>query len=120
VLAPSELGRFVRDLHRAVVGGNTPRPDVEAIAERLRNARGRGLVICGLQDVDTQVLSNEINEALGNYGSTIEIERASLQRKGSDRAVESLLTELRSGSVEVLIVAGANPVSELPGGDAVS
>jgi Fe-S-cluster-containing dehydrogenase component/anaerobic selenocysteine-containing dehydrogenase len=120
VLGTGELMDFVRNLRDAVNRGSFTRPDVAEIADRLREARGRGLVICGLQDVATQVLVNQINEAFGNYGSTIETDRPSRQRRGNDRELEGLLEELGDGRVDVLVVAGANPVFELPGGEAVA
>src|SRR5207245_1375224 len=39
--------------------------------------RGRSLVVCGLNDLHTQVLVNHINHLLGNYGATLDIERPS-------------------------------------------
>ncbi|MDE3168205.1 MAG: Fe-S cluster-containing hydrogenase [Acidobacteriota bacterium] len=120
VLAPGEMAGFVNDLLGAVQTGNSGRAEVAEIAGRLREARGRGLVVCGLQDAATQVQVNRINEALGNYGATLETDRASRQRRGDDRALENLLAELRDGRVDVLIVAGVNPVFELPGGEAVA
>ena len=120
VLAPLELADFVRELRGAVVSGRSTRTEVVDIARRLREARGRSLVVCGLQDVAAQVLCNEINQTLGNYGATIATDRASRQRKGNDRALEGLLAELNDGAVEVLIVAGVNPVYELPDGEAVT
>ncbi|MCC6394949.1 MAG: Fe-S-cluster-containing hydrogenase [Bryobacterales bacterium] len=120
LLGPSEIGRFVSDLAEAVRTGSASRAEVAECAKRLRDARGSGLVISGSQDVATQALVNRINEELGNYGTVLETDRASRQRRGDDRALENLLAELRDGRVDVLIVAGANPVFELPGGDAVS
>jgi molybdopterin-containing oxidoreductase family iron-sulfur binding subunit len=120
VLAPAEMAGFVRALQQAVVSGRPIRPEVDAIARRLRDARGRGLVVCGLQDLTAQLLCNEINQSLGNYGSTIETDHASRQRRGDDGEVQGLLDELRNGAVDVLIVAGANPLYELPGGAAVT
>lgn len=120
VLGPGELMDFVRNLRDAIIRGDSNRRDIAEIAGRLREAPGRGLVICGLQDVAAQVLVNQINEALGNYGSTVETDRTSRQRRGNDRELESLLAELNDGRVDVLIVAGANPVFELPGGEAVA
>lgn len=120
VLSAGEIAGFVNDLAEAVRTGNSSRAEVAEIAGRLREARGHGLVVCGSQDVATQVLVNRMNEALGNYGATLETDRASRQRRGDDRALESLLAELRDGRVDVLVVAGANPVFELPGGEAVA
>ncbi|MCZ2148135.1 MAG: TAT-variant-translocated molybdopterin oxidoreductase [Bryobacterales bacterium] len=120
VLGPGEIADFVTDLAGAVRTGNSSRAVVTAIAGRLREARGRSLVVCGSQDTATQVLVNQINEALGNYGPTIETDHASRQRRGDDRALESLIEELRGGHVDVLIVAGANPAFDAPGGDAVA
>ncbi len=118
VLGPNEIAGFVNDLFEAVRTGNSSRAEVAGIAGRLRDARGRSLVVCGSQDIATQVLVNRINEALGNYGATVETDRASRQRRGDDRALEGLLAELRDGGVDVLIIAGANPVFDVPGGDA--
>jgi molybdopterin-containing oxidoreductase family iron-sulfur binding subunit len=120
VLGPGELASFVNDLSDAVRTSGSSGAEVAEIAKRLQEARGRGLVVCGSQDVAVQALVNRINEALGNYGSTLEIDRASRQRRGNDRDLEGLLAELRDGRVDVLIVAGANPSFELPGGEAVA
>jgi len=120
IISPAETTPFVHALAEAVRTGGSNRPEIAELAAHLRVARGRGLVVCGSQDLDTQVAVNRINETLGNYGATIETSRASRQRRGDDRALETLLEELNAGRVDMLIVAGANPVFDLPGGDAVS
>jgi len=117
MLAPWELAVFVNDLADAVRTGNSKRAEVAEIANRLRAARGRGLVVCGLQDTAAQQQVNSINETLGNYGATIETAQASRQKRGDDRALESLMGELRAGQVDVLITAGVNPVYDVPGGE---
>ncbi len=99
-----------------------PAPIAEAVIEdlgdRLWQARGHALVVCGSQDVALQVLGNSLNHLLGAYGATVDIERPSFQRQGSDRALERLVAEVAGGSVGALIIAGVNPVYELPGGAA--
>jgi Fe-S-cluster-containing dehydrogenase component len=120
VASPGELPGFANDLFEAIRTGHSGRVEVGEIAGRLKGARGRGLVVCGFEDVATQVAVNRINETLGNYGATIEMDRASRQRRGDDRELERLLAELSEGKVDVLVVAGANPVFEVPGGDAVT
>jgi molybdopterin-containing oxidoreductase family iron-sulfur binding subunit len=86
----------------------------ERLAQRLRQARGRGLVLCGSQDVDSQVVCNFINYLLGNYGATMDVERPSLQRQGSDRDLAALLKELDAGKVTAVFIVDANPVYDLP------
>ncbi len=96
--------------------GNAP-PPVVAMAERLSKARGHSLVLCGSQDLSTQILCNLINHLLGNYGNSLDLEHPSLQRMGDDGALAGLRRELASGQVEVLLMRGVNPVYDLPGGE---
>jgi len=92
---------------------------LDELAERLRQARGRSLVVCGVNDVRQQILCNYINHLLGNYGTTLVLEKPSLQSQGSDRELETLLDELRKGEIKALFVYGVNPSFELPGGESL-
>ena len=71
-------------------------------------------MISSSQDVRVQVLCNFINDAIGAYGATLDLERPSYQRQGSDSELAELRAELARGEVQALIVAGANPVFDLP------
>lgn len=93
-----------------------PNPFIESLATTLWQHRGHSLVVCGLNDLQAQVLVNVINTTLGNYGNTVDIERPSFQRRGNDAALAELLRELKSGSIDALIVADCNPVYDLPQG----
>lgn len=86
----------------------------DELAGRLLHARGRSLVVCGVNDPEAQILVNEINHLLGNYGTTLDIERPSRQRQGDDRELARLLDEIRSGEVGGLFIDGVNPMAELP------
>ncbi len=90
---------------------------LDEIADRLWKARGKSLVVCSEQDVAVQALCNFINHVLGNYGSTLDLEKPSFQRQGSDRDLAVLLDELRAGKVAALFISGVNPVFDLPGGE---
>lgn len=94
----------------------TPAAMVGRVARRLWDARGRSLIVCGLQDQRSQVLVNFINHLLGNYGATIDLAHSSLQKAGNDSDLQSLVGELRYGKVAALILHGVNPVYELPNG----
>lgn len=95
---------------------NIPAEKLKRLAQQLWAARGRSLVVSGSQDVEIQVLCNFLNHVLGNYGSTLDVERPSRQRQGSDLELESLLEELDRGTVQALLTWGVNPVYELPRG----
>jgi molybdopterin-containing oxidoreductase family iron-sulfur binding subunit len=128
-LAPAELGWALSELagrlrQKAALPGAWPRSAdapwaglLDDLADRLWRARGRSLVLCGSPDVALQSLCNLANHLLGNYGTTVDIERPSLQRQGDDRQLHRLLAEIRQGQVEVLLILGGNPVAELPEGD---
>jgi molybdopterin-containing oxidoreductase family iron-sulfur binding subunit len=91
--------------------------ELDELAQRLWENRGSSLVVCGAQDVSAQVVCNYLNHLLGNYGTTLDIERPSLQRQGDDRALTVLVEDLRNGRVAALLVDGVDPVADLPGGE---
>ncbi|MBZ5702515.1 MAG: TAT-variant-translocated molybdopterin oxidoreductase [Acidobacteriia bacterium] len=103
--------------------GATDQPldaSLDDLAHRLWQARGRSLVLCGSQDIRLQVLVNFINDVLGNYGSSLDLERPSQQKAGNDRELQALLEELRDGKIAALFLHGVNPVYDLPNGDALA
>jgi molybdopterin-containing oxidoreductase family iron-sulfur binding subunit len=87
---------------------------LDRVADRLWTARSRGLVVSGSQDVRVQLLCNLVNHALGAYGTTVDVERPSYQRAGDDKALTELRAELARGDVQALLIAGANPLYDLP------
>lgn len=91
-----------------------PRAKIERLADRLWQARGRALAVCDSQDVHTQMVCNAVNDMLEAYGNTIDTESASLQRLGNDVDIEALIKDLEAGRVGVLVIAGANPLYDLP------
>ncbi len=92
---------------------------VKKLGERLWNARGKGLVVSGLNDLDAQIQINFINHILGNYASTVDIERPSYQKQGNDAELKSLLDELKAGSVSALFIQGCNPVYDVADGEGI-
>ena len=125
LVKPSELGGAIAALHdhlAAKNGGsavNGPAINekasqaIKALADELASLEGNSLVVSGSQNVAEQRLINAINHMLGNYGSTIEFTEYSNQRKGSDKAVEALRSELNNGGVDALLIYNCNPAYEL-------
>jgi molybdopterin-containing oxidoreductase family iron-sulfur binding subunit len=129
VVAPDEVAVVLTALAVAVArrAGNdfaaSPRvPEglsfetVERWGALLSDARGRALVICGSADPDLQRLANFVNELLGSYGATLDLEAPSRQRLGDELSMVRLGEELERGEVGVLIMYGVNPVHSLPDG----
>lgn len=127
-VAPGEMGVLLTHLaqriaKRAGAAMDFSQPDVppvpaaflDDLADQLWRARGRSLIVCGVQDVRQQVLASYLNHLLGNYGATIDLERSSFQAEGNDRELENLLRELRDGQVKALFIHDVNPAFDLPG-----
>jgi len=121
VVAPDEYTRVAVSLAASLaekVGVELPlrvtvEPAIQDVAERLWQAHGHSLIVCGVNDVDTQVWISFCNHLLGNYGRTLDVEQPSYQMAGDDRAVKALFDEILTGQVAALIVRGVNPAYDL-------
>jgi len=83
---------------------------VSSVANELWAKRGKAVVLSGSNDPNIQQVVVGINQLLGSYGTTLDINAPMTLRQGDDAAVAKLLDELNSGAVDVLIVNNANPV----------
>ncbi|MEM6395626.1 MAG: TAT-variant-translocated molybdopterin oxidoreductase [Bacteroidota bacterium] len=122
MVKPSQIGHAIAYLHRSIVGGgpsdSLPEPiqaKLDLVANELKRGGSHSLLVCGTNNPAEQLMVNQINQALGAYGTTIETERWNLQRKGDDLKLLRLVEEMESGDVDVLIVMnGANPAFDTP------
>ena len=134
LIKPSEWGAAVGLLYKEVAGltGNsaaslpfTPKfawakaeKAIKDTAKKLVENNRQAMVVCGINDVSIQQVVNAINDMIGAQGNTVIINENeySLQRQGSDAAVEQLVEEMKGGAVNAVIVCGgANPAYDLPG-----
>lgn len=124
---PSEIGASIIGLYNEVAkatGGTTvsgpqlaadKQKKIQLVAKELLAAKGTSLVVSGSNNLGEQLLVNAINFQLGNYGHTLSFERFSMQRQGSDQAIQKLVKDLNGGQVDaVLVMDGANPAYDLP------
>ena len=124
MVKPSEQSAAVAYLYNEVVGGNVnggkingkAQAAIRTVAKQLTAARGKSIVVSGNNNVGEQLLVNAINSHLGNIGSTVDFNNASLQRQGSDQAVEGMINDIKRGNVDVVIFNDANPVYDYRGG----
>ena len=120
LVKPSEQGAAIAYLYQQVMatgarsGGLNTKAEssLKALASQLRSARGKSLVVSGSNNPAEQQLVNAINLALGNYGSTLSFEGASMQRQGDESGLATLVNEIKSGQVDTVIVRDCNPVFE--------
>ncbi|MEM7367012.1 MAG: TAT-variant-translocated molybdopterin oxidoreductase [Bacteroidota bacterium] len=127
-LNPSDEGVALLNLYNkvlALLGKPTlPAPSfnvamngLDKAAQDLVAAKGASLVVCGTNDVASQIIVAAINDVLGNYGKTLDIDNPSYYRKGNDEDLDQLAKDLESGNIDVLIVVDADPVYDTPYGD---
>lgn len=83
---------------------------IKEIAEELRKHKNESLVISGSNNADIQQIINAINETLGNYGKTIDIDsQSSLQIQADDRRFAGLMREIKNGEIDALFLLNVNP-----------
>ncbi|MFO1464399.1 MAG: TAT-variant-translocated molybdopterin oxidoreductase [bacterium] len=129
-IAPSQTGPVVLALlqrvHRLAGAAGIPefpRPEVdeklldEAAAD-LWAHRGESLVVCGSNDVSTQLAVAALNARLGNIGKTLDLDNPSLQKQGDEADFSQLMEELKQGQVQALLIHGVNPCYDHPEGKA--
>ena len=86
---------------------------VAAIADDLKNSKGRCVVIAGdYQPESVHLAAHAINAALGNAGSTVKLLGA--VEPDNTHTLEELVGDLNSGHVEDLLILGVNPVYSAP------
>jgi MoCo/4Fe-4S cofactor protein with predicted Tat translocation signal len=104
-------------IYNVVTGASVGSAKDEAVmkaAQQLKAAGSKGVLVCGIDDKNAQLLVLAINRALGseafNAVNTRQI------RKGNNADVKQLLADMKSGAVHTLIMNAVNPVYSLPNG----
>ena len=113
---PSETGAVVTALLAAVNGqGATGITDaklkagIEKAAKALNENKGAALVVAGSNDQNVQLVVNAINAAIGANGTTIDFGTTNNCRQGIDADFAKLVEDMNAGTVNTLLIYGANP-----------
>ncbi|MEY3367018.1 MAG: hypothetical protein RI973_173 [Bacteroidota bacterium] len=126
LIKPSEMGAAIANLYNAIAAksgdaavtapkvNNKAASQLNKLAEELWANRGKSLVVSGSNNIGEQLLVNAINAMLDSYGNTISFANASLQRQGTDSAIQGLVAEMSGGNVGAVVFWGANPAFDLP------
>jgi Fe-S-cluster-containing dehydrogenase component len=119
----SEQGPALITLYNEVTGGNlaggglpnnvTADKALKLVAKELIQQKGKALVVCGSNDVSTQILVNAINSAIGSYGTTIDLDNPSKRYSGNDAEFAEFLNEMNRGEVAAVFFLGSNPAYDV-------
>jgi len=115
---PSEYGAVLAGIYKAI-GGSIKAPktvydkQITAAAKALKASKGESIVVCGSNDKNVQTIVNAINNELGNYSKTIDLDKQSNTKQGVDSKVQELIKAMASGDVDALIINGVDPVFTL-------
>jgi molybdopterin-containing oxidoreductase family iron-sulfur binding subunit len=87
---------------------------IDGLAEELLSCRGHSLVVSGSNDPGVQLIVNEVNSMLGNYGKTIDFSRTLNTRKGVTRDMIRLMEDMEGGRIAAILFNNVNPVYDFP------
>lgn len=85
-------------------------PVISKIASELWNAKGKSIVVAGINDINIQLIINAINNLLNNFGNTLDLNRLILTQQAIDSDMDLLVNEMNNNSVGGLIMWNCNPV----------
>jgi molybdopterin-containing oxidoreductase family iron-sulfur binding subunit len=112
---PSELIAFTQQLAAAIsqgLGGGSP--EILQLANELQQHRGRSVVMAGdYQPESVHTLAFQLNQALGNIGSTVTYQEATPPPIPAT-SLPDFIAALKRSAVSTLLIAGANPIYDLP------
>jgi len=117
-LKPSEQVFALLNLYNEVTGSSlaskaTPvDAAIKDIANKLKKAGNKAVVVTGIQDKNAQIIALAINDALGS--TVIDKENTKKVRQGNDAAVATLIKDMKAGKVGALLTYNTNPVYTLP------
>ncbi len=123
---PSQYGAVLTGIYNEIAKlmGRPPVPSrqlggemmssVMAAANHLLKNKGAAILISGSNNPNHQVVANSINELIGSYGNTIDLNNPRLNIQSDDTAVSKLIKEMNAGSISALIIYGTNPSYSLP------
>ena len=90
---------------------------IEMVVDDLWKNIGSSLVVAGSNDPNVQLIVNGINELLGNYGNTIDLNKEIFLKQGDEAKTQQLIKDMAAGKVGAIMLYGVNPAYSLPNAD---
>jgi molybdopterin-containing oxidoreductase family iron-sulfur binding subunit len=87
-----------------------------AVAEELKNHRSSSVIVVGdHQPPSVHNLAHSINQSLGNVGKTVFYsDSVDANPVNQTESIKDLVSDIRSGKVDLLVILGGNPAYEAP------
>jgi molybdopterin-containing oxidoreductase family iron-sulfur binding subunit len=111
---PSEIGAVATALYNLIANGTQPsfaNKNLNGLlvkaAEDLK--KGSGLVVCGANDKNIQLIVNAINDKIGAVGNTINWAVTSNYKQGIDAEMVTLVEDMNADKVGALFMWDVNP-----------
>ena len=109
-IKPSEQKMLLVELYKALYNEVKPKDErLLDIVDKLRNNKGKSLIVCDSNNTESQLIVNAINSILGNYDKTLSIKNPSYIKQGDSSKLDVLIKEMNSGRIGALITYQANP-----------
>ncbi len=83
--------------------------DIKQLTSDLLKNKGKSLVVSGTNDLNIQLIVNAINNALGNYGNTLDINTPTNLKQGDDDAMAKLVKNMNAGNIGGIVIHNTNP-----------
>ena len=108
------LAKLYGKLNGSSVGGGSSDIDgmVDALANEIRDAGAKAVIVCGLNDENAQAVTLEINKLL--QSAAFDVAAPRYVRQGDQRQLKKLMADMNAGKVGALFIDGVNPAYSLP------
>ncbi len=84
--------------------------NVNRVANDLLKSKGKSLVVSGTNDLQIQLIVNAINQLLGNYGTTIDLNTPVNLKQGMESDMMQAMSSIQSGKAGGILFYNVNPV----------
>lgn len=84
--------------------------DVKKLAGKLKQSKGKSIVISGHNNIEVQTVVNAINQKLESYGNTLDLTSTIQAGNDNEKAFEALVDDLQDGKIDGIFFYETNPV----------
>ncbi len=119
---PSVQKQIVVEVYNQIVNklvstslSETVKSHVDAAIAQLKSKSSGAVFVTGLESMEAQAMALEINEALES--EVFDIQNPRLIKQGKNSEIKNLISDMKSGNVGALLIAGVNPAYSLPNSD---